>query len=564
VNTQAGQTSEFSDLTSHVQFSVEACPSCGQEIPPDKIEEIGGRIAAREREQTLAITAQLNKQYAIEKLAAEAKAKADLESERKQSVAREMRVRDEAHEAAEKLTNERQAQAEQARGQLVAEWQHKLAEAETARKSAEQTETNLQAEMKELREKSAAALEAVKAEAKGRETEIHNDAKRTADSAAMERIAAIEVAHRESEATLQARIKEAEASKIAAEQKETTLALQLRELRQAKEAELAKVKEDAAAELLLVRQVANEEAETRFRDTLAAHENAVAQATTKAREAEAKVVTLTDQHASALEANLNTQREILEKAKEDAVNAEKARAFEENQKLSTKVTDLQRALDNKTAEELGEGAEVNVFEALKVEFPDDKISRIRKGTPGADILHVVMLCGQECGTILYDSKNHNQFRNEHVAKLRADQLAAKAEHAILSTHKFPQGTRQLHMQDGVLLANPARVVFLATMVRQHLLQLHTRRLSEIERETKTVALYDFITSERCAQLLARIDERAEGLLEHQTKEIRWHENNWRKQGEAIRAIQKAKVDLENQISSIIGTSTSDSVMSEGS
>jgi hypothetical protein len=175
-----------------------------------------------------------------------------------------------------------------------------------------------------------------------------------------------------------------------------------------------------------------------------------------------------------------------------------------------------------------------------------------------------MLCGQECGTILYDSKNHNQFRNEHVAKLRADQLAAKAEHAILSTHKFPQGTRQLHMQDGVLLANPARVVFLATMVRQHLLQLHTRRLSEIERETKTVALYDFITSERCAQLLARIDERAEGLLEHQTKEIRWHENNWRKQGEAIRAIQKAKVDLENQISSIIGTSTSDSVMSEGS
>jgi hypothetical protein len=564
MNTQAGQTSEFSDLTSHVQFSVEACPSCGQEIPPDKIEEIGGRIAAREREQTLAITAQLNKQYAIEKLAAEAKAKADLESERKQSVAREMRVRDEAHEAAEKLTNERQAQAEQARGELVAEWQHKLAEAETARKSAEQTETNLQAEMKELREKSAAALEAVKAEAKGRETEIHNDAKRTADSAAMERIAAIEVAHRESEATLQARIKEAEASKIAAEQKETTLALQLRELRQAKEAELAKVKEDAAAELLLVRQVANEEAETRFRDTLAAHENAVAQATTKAREAEAKVVTLTDQHASALEANLNTQREILEKAKEDAVNAEKARAFEENQKLSTKVTDLQRALDNKTAEELGEGAEVNVFEALKVEFPDDKISRIRKGTPGADILHVVTLCGQECGTILYDSKNHNQFRNEHVAKLRADQLAAKAEHAILSTHKFPQGTRQLHMQDGVLLANPARVVFLATMVRQHLLQLHTRRLSEIERETKTVALYDFITSERCAQLLARIDERAEGLLEHQTKEIRWHENNWRKQGEAIRAIQKAKVDLENQISSIIGTSTSDSVMSEGS
>src|ERR1700739_3327026 len=63
--------------------------------------------------------------------------------------------------------------------------------------------------------------------------------------------------------------------------------------------------------------------------------------------------------------------------------------------------------------------------------------------------HVVMFRGKECGTILYDSKNHNQFRTDHVSKLRADQLSAKADHAILSTHKFPQGTRQLHFQAGL-------------------------------------------------------------------------------------------------------------------
>src|SRR5260370_42403115 len=77
-------------------------------------------------------------------------------------------------------------------------------------------------------------------------------------------------------------------------------------------------------------------------------------------------------------------------------------------------------MENRTAEELGEGAEIHLFEGLKTEVPDDKISRIRKGTPGADILHIVMLAGKECGTILYDSKNHNQFRNEHVAKIKAD------------------------------------------------------------------------------------------------------------------------------------------------
>ncbi len=109
----------------------------------------------------------------------------------------------------------------------------------------------------------------------------------------------------------------------------------------------------------------------------------------------------------------------------------------------------------------------------------------------------------------------------------------------------------------MLLANPARTVLVATILRQHMLQLQTQRLSEIERESKTEALYAFIVSELCGSLLARINERAEDLLDQQNKEIRWHENNWKKQGEAIRGIQKAKADLGNQINLIIGTSSND-------
>jgi hypothetical protein len=551
---QSAQSPEFSSaLASHFHFNLETCPTCGQEIPPDKLEEISGRIAARERQQTLAITAQLERQFAAEKARADAKAKADLELERQQGAVREARVREEAQEAAEKLVSQKEAEAEQARLELVAGWKRQLADAESARESAEEMKSNLQAEMKELREANATALEAMKTEAKEREIEIRNEAKQTADSAAAERIASIEAARHESEARLQTRINDADASRIAAEQKESALALQLDELRNASEDEVAKVKEEAAAEAVRIRQAADE-----------ATERAVAEANAKARGAEGKVSLLAEQHASALKENLDAQREILEKAKDDAVNAERARAFEETQKLSTKVNDLQRALERKTADELGEGAEIDFFEALRTEFPDDRVSRIAKGSPGADILHVVMLNGKECGTIVYDSKNRNKFEFEYVAKLKADQLAAKADHAILSTNKFPKGKHQLHIHDGVLLANPARVVSVVAIVRQHLLQLHTLRLSDIERESKTAALYEFITSERCLLLLGRIDERADDLLQQQTKEVRWHENNWKKQGEAIRAIQKAKADLANQICSIIGTSANDIAMSEAS
>src|SRR4029077_2145216 len=119
-------------------------------------------------------------------------------------------------------------------------------------------------------------------------------------------------------------------------------------------------------------------------------------------------------------------------------------AFDETQKLSNKVAELQRALEKKTADELGEGAEVDLFEALKDEFRDDRIERIAKGTPGADVRHVVIYNGRECGIIVYDSKNHGRHRSDHVTKLRADQLAAKADHAILSTRAFPAKTGQLH------------------------------------------------------------------------------------------------------------------------
>jgi Uncharacterized protein conserved in bacteria (DUF2130) len=557
MTTQSRQTSEFTDLTTHVHLILDACPTCGQEIPAEKIEEIGGRIATREREQALAITLELEKQFAIEKSAAEAKANADLESERQQSAIREQQAQDEAQRAAEKFINERQAQIDRERTALVAGWEQRLAESESARTAAQQTEASLQAEIIELRKETAGAIEAVKAEAKVREVQIQDQAKQSAESAAAERIKQIEAKHHESEAALEARITAAEANRITAEKNKSILVSQLEELQRTKDTEVDKVRQEAAADLLRVRQIASDDAEARFRDKLAVQENAAAEATTKAREAETKLQEFTDQQATELEAQLKAQREVLEKSKEDAVNAEKAKAFDENQKLSTKVTDLQRALENKTAEELGEGAEVKLFDELKREFPEDDIRRVPKGSAGADIIHVVMLCGKKCGTIIYDSKDHDQFRSEHVTKLRADQLAEGAEHAILATRKLPRGTRQLELRDGVLLANPARVVVVATLIRQHLIQLHSLRISNIECDKKTAALYEFIVSERCSSVLARIDERADYLLEEQKKEITWHKNNWNRQGEAIRAIQKAKADLEHQVSSIIGTSASD-------
>jgi hypothetical protein len=545
------------DSNIHLHSGHASCPTCGQEIPPDKLEEIAVRIAAREHEQTLAITSKLEQKYEADRSAAEVKAKADLEAERQLSAAREQQARAEAECAADKLLRDQQTQAEREREALVLSWQQRLEQFDAERIAAQQAEASLQVEIIEVRKQTAETVEALKVEAKERELQIRSEAERTAETAADDRLKQIEQSHSELRAALEARITDAEASRLTAEERQSELASQLDVVQQTKDTELNKVKQEAAAELALVRQAANQEAEDRFRATLADRDAELMQANSKAIEAESKLVQLAEQHTSELDANLKIQRDVLEKDKEDAVKAEKARAFEENQRLSTKVSDLQRALENKTAEELGEGAEVKLFDALKAEFPEDDIRRVPRGSAGADIVQAVMLGGKKCGTIIYDSKDHDQFRSEHVTKLRADQLAAGAEHAILSSRKLPRGTRQLELRDGVLLANPARVVVVATLIRQHLLQLHSLRVSNIEREKKTAALYEFIVSERSSSLLARIDERADYLLEERKKEITWHKNSWNRQDEAIRAIQKAKADFEQQVSSIIGTTADD-------
>jgi hypothetical protein len=248
---------------------------------------------------------------------------------------------------------------------------------------------------------------------------------------------------------------------------------------------------------------------------------------------------------------LQGQREALENEKTTAIQKAKAQEFEKNQKLQKQVEVLKRQLEQKTADDLGEGAEVDLYEALRENFDGDKISRIKKGQPGADVLHRVFHNGQECGSIVYDSKNHTAWRNSFIEKLKADQLAAKANHAVLTTSAFPTDARQLLVQDDVIVINPARAVELVRIVREHIIQTYRLRLSGQEKNKKTEALYEFINSDRCRQLLTRYESISEELLEIEVKEVNAHNAVWKKRGQLLRDSQKVHGDYRAAIDRII-------------
>jgi hypothetical protein len=504
----------------------EVCPTCDQPIPHDHYEEVKERIEARQREQSAEIAARLQEQHARDKAHA-------LEEMRQAHDAKVAEARNEARQAAEAIAAEGLAAAHRTSKEAQAALQAKLDEARSAASGAE------------------AMIERLRAEAVEKEKAIHAEAMSAAEAAMSARIAESERCRDETEAALNQRIESADSAKAAAEAAIASLQVTLSHERVDHALALENVKADWTARESEIRKQIEIAAQEAAQEKVRSLEIEVAKAEATATAAAQQVEKLQQAH----EAQLHEQREALEKAKDDAVNAERSAAFEERLKLQTKFEELKRAYDKKTAEELGEGAEIDLYEALKAEFEGDRIERISKGQPGADILHTVMHNGKECGKIIYDSKNHKGWRDDFVTKLSSDQMAAKAEHAILSTSKFPAGVRHLHLQDGVILVGPARVVAVAQIVRQHLVQTHTLRLSNEQRTQKTAALslYDFIRSERCAGFFTRIDTHTDDLLDLQVKEKKAHEGNWKKQGELIRSVQKVRAELTNEIDAIVGT-----------
>lgn len=527
----------------------DACPVCDQPIPHDRFDEIKDRIEARQAASAAEITSGLQEQFGREKASAIEQAQLEVAATLEAQVAS---AREEERRTAEADANEKAREVERVNNEAQSAMRSQLEQAEAAKSAAEESGTALKAQLEQMRLDSEAAIRNAREEAEANAATIRIDAVAQAEAGLHEKIAGLEHARHESEADLQARITEAEKATVAAQQSTVLLQAQLERMRLDGESAVEKAQEEADARVATARQEATVATEAAMHERVAGAELAKAAAEAKALAVEEQMRSSQENHEAQLALRLQEQREALERASTEAVNAEKSAAFEKELRLSTKVEELQRALDNKTAEELGEGAELDLYEMLKGEFDGDRIERINKGQPGADILQSVIHNGKECGSIIYDSKNHNAWRNDFVTKLAADQMAAKADHAILSTRKFPAGARHLDVRDGVILAAPSRVAAVVHIVRQHIVQTHTLRLSDHARAQKTALVYDFITSQRCNDLFTRFDTHTDDLLDLQVKEVKAHEVVWKKQGELIRSVQKVRAEICNEIEIIIG------------
>ena len=248
---------------------------------------------------------------------------------------------------------------------------------------------------------------------------------------------------------------------------------------------------------------------------------------------------------------LAEQRAALEKDKDKALLQTQAEHNRERESWQKKIHVLEHQLQKKTANELGDGGEIDVFESLRDAFQGDRITRIQKGQPGADIMHEILYKGEVCGRIVTDSKNRQGWQNAYVTKLRQDKVEAKAEHAILATTVFPAGKKELCVQSEVIVISRARVVDITHLLRQAMIAMHIKGLSLKERSNKMTQLYNLITSQPYSKKFAEAGKLAQDILDLDVQEKKDHDLVWRKRGALASRMKGVLREIDTDVAAIV-------------
>jgi hypothetical protein len=249
---------------------------------------------------------------------------------------------------------------------------------------------------------------------------------------------------------------------------------------------------------------------------------------------------------------LADQRMALQKDRDDFVLRVQADFNRERESLQAKMKEMERALLKKTSQDLGEVAEIDLFESLRQAFPDDRITRVPKGQNGADVHHEVIHKGKTCGTIIIECKNVKAFQTVFLSKLRQDQQACGAEHAVLASNVFPSGkSDDLFIESDIIVVKPNRLTFVVALLRRGMITLHLQGLSLNERATKMSRLYKVITSERYGQQFRELEKLSTDIVALDSAEKKAHDTTWKKRGSLSTRMTNALVAIDSEIAVII-------------
>jgi hypothetical protein len=245
-----------------------------------------------------------------------------------------------------------------------------------------------------------------------------------------------------------------------------------------------------------------------------------------------------------------------QQARKEAEDELKLKVSEKEQTIASmqkQIEDLKRRAEQGSQQLQGEVQELELETVLKARFPHDTIEPVPKGEHGGDVLQrVINPLGQQCGTILWESKRTKNWSDGWLAKLRDDQRAAKAEIAILISQVLPKSVETFGFVEGIWVAQPQAALPVALTMRYTLMEIATARQASEGQQTKMELVYQYLTGPRFRQRVQAIVEAFGSMKQDLDKEKKAILKQWAKREEQIERVMQSTVGMYGDLQGIAG------------
>jgi hypothetical protein len=302
------------------------------------------------------------------------------------------------------------------------------------------------------------------------------------------------------------------------------------------------------------RELADLEAVVKAKDEkLAEAQNAQAEAVRKQRELDDAIRELDLTVESRVQESLGAVRD---KAKHDAEEELKLKISEREETIASmqrQIEVLKQKAEQGSQQLQGEVQEMELEALLAAKFPTGLVEPVLKGEFGGDILHKVLTTsGQQCGTLLWESKRTKNWSDSWLAKLRNDQRAARADLAVLVSRALPKEVMGFDFIEGVWVVEPRCAVPVAIALRQSLIEIATVRQTNLGQSTKMGMVYEYLTGPRFRAHVESIVEKFTEMEADLARERKTMTRLWAKREEQIRGVIESTAGMYGDLQGIAG------------
>lgn len=248
---------------------------------------------------------------------------------------------------------------------------------------------------------------------------------------------------------------------------------------------------------------------------------------------------------------------IREEAAAKASDEHRLKDLEKDKKLGDmmkQIEDLKRKAEQGSQQTQGEVMELELEDTLRNHFHTDDIQPVAKGKKGADVLQTVRnSTGQDCGTLIWESKRTKTWSDGWIQKLKDDQREAKAAVAVIVSTALPKDIRHFAHADGVWVTDFESAMGLGTVLRMGLMQVAHARAALAGKNDKMELLYNYFSGPEFKQRVEAILESFNTMKDDLDTEKTAMTKIWAKREKQIQTVIHSTAGLHGDLQGIIGT-----------